>query len=104
MASLYWAIMAEKCSGTRPTGCRYLSHHRYWVNDMGESVLRCFGLMKGKFDYQWVSHIDGRGQPTGYSPNKDNALRLTGWQLTRVRSCLAGIGAKYTVSNLGERQ
>ena len=71
---------------------------------MGESVLRCFGLMKGRFDYQWVSHIDGKGQPIGYSPNKDSALRLTDWQLTRVRSYLAGIGANYTVSNLGEKQ
>lgn len=67
---------------------------------MGDSVLRCFGLMKGRFDYQWVSHINGKGQPIGYSPNKDRALRLTEWQLARVRSYLSDIGVEYTVSSL----
>lgn len=70
---------------------------------MTGSVLRRFGLNGGRFDYQWVSHIDSKGQPIGYSKNKDNALRLSEWQLTRVTSYLRAIGANFTISNLEAR-
>ena len=50
--------------------------------------------MGGKHDYQYVSSIDNKAQPTGYD-KLEYALKLTEWQSVRVLSFLNSIGAEY---------
>lgn len=61
-------------------------------------VRREFKLMGGRLDYQYVSSVNGKGEPTGYDKNIKYALNLSEWQLKRVVSVFKEVGAKWSES------
>lgn len=61
-------------------------------------VRREFKLMGGRVDYQYVSSVNGKGEPTGYDKNIKYALNLSEWQLKRVVSVFKEVGAKWSES------
>lgn len=58
-------------------------------------VQRQFKLINGSFDLQYVSHVNGKGEPTGYDKSIEHALPLTEWYFTRLTAYFDSIGAKY---------
>lgn len=61
-------------------------------------VRREFKLIGGRLDYQYVSSVNGNGEPTGYDKDIKYALNLSEWQLKRVVSVFKGVGAKWSES------
>ena len=59
-------------------------------------VRREFKLMGGRVDYQYVSSVNGKGEPTGYDKGVEYAVSMTEWYYTRVTSYLDSIGAKWS--------
>lgn len=60
-------------------------------------ILRQFKLMSGKLDYQYVSMVNGKGEPLGYDRKEIYRVFLTPWRLARVKAYLDSIGAVYQV-------
>lgn len=59
-------------------------------------VRREFKLMSGGLDYQYVSSVNGKGEPTGYDKDVEHAVSMTEWYYTRVTSYLESIGANWS--------
>lgn len=59
-------------------------------------VRREFKLIGGGLDYQYVSSVNGKGEPTGYDKKVEHAVNMSEWYYTRVTSYLESIGAKWS--------
>ena len=59
-------------------------------------VRREFKLMSGGLDYQYVSSVKGKGEPTGYDKDIKCAVNMSEWYYTRVASYLESIGANWS--------
>lgn len=63
-------------------------------------IQREFKLLGDRKDYQYVSHINTKAQPTGYDKKEAYALKLTEWQAVRVISYLNSLGVKYITTQV----
>lgn len=59
-------------------------------------VRREFKLMGDRVDHQYVSSVNGKGEPTGYDKKVELAVNMNEWYYTRVTSYLNSIGAKWS--------